>query len=109
MITLTCRGDCAAESWVVLGEVRKVDASGSATTARRAPDDAGRNRGTPCSGARDDGGVAISEASVRRLWHRQGLKLHRVESFTVSHNPDFAEKLEDIVGLYRNPPEHPWC
>jgi transposase len=50
--------------------------------------------------------VGISEASVRRIWHSHGLKPHRVESFKISNDPEFAEKLEDIVGLYLNPPEH---
>jgi len=35
-----------------------------------------------------------------------GLKPHRVETFKISNDPAFAEKLEDIVGLYLNPPEH---
>ena len=35
-----------------------------------------------------------------------GLKPHRVETFKLSNDPRFAEKLEDIVGLYLNPPEH---
>ena len=52
------------------------------------------------------GAVGISEASVRRIWHSHGLKPHRVESFKISRDPEFAEKLEDIVGLYLNPPEH---
>ena len=50
--------------------------------------------------------AGISEASVRRIWRNHGLKPHRVESFKVSNDPAFAEKLEDIVGLYLNPPEH---
>ena len=50
--------------------------------------------------------VGISEASVRRIWHSHGLKPHRVESFKISNDPEFAEKLQDIVGLYLNPPEH---
>jgi hypothetical protein len=49
--------------------------------------------------------VGISEASVRRIWRAQGLKPHRVEIFRISNGPQFTEKLEDIVGLYRNPPE----
>lgn len=48
----------------------------------------------------------ISEASVRRIWKAHGLKPHRVESFKLSNDPRFAEKLEDIIGLYLNPPEH---
>ncbi len=50
--------------------------------------------------------AGISEASVRRIWRAHGLKPHRVESFKISNDPHFAEKLEDIVGLYLNPPQH---
>jgi transposase len=50
--------------------------------------------------------AGISEASVRRIWHAHGLKPHRVQTFKLSNDPQFAEKLEDIVGLYLNPPEH---
>jgi hypothetical protein len=35
-----------------------------------------------------------------------GLKPHRVGTFNISNDPAFAEKLEDIVGRYLNPPEH---
>jgi transposase len=50
--------------------------------------------------------AGVSEASVRRVWHANGLKPHRVETFKFSNDPQFAEKLEDVVGLYLNPPEH---
>ena len=50
--------------------------------------------------------VGISDSSVGRIWRAHGLKPHRVESFKISNDPEFAEKLEDIVGLYLNPPEH---
>src|SRR3954453_10237456 len=50
--------------------------------------------------------VAISEASVRRIWRGNGLKTHLVQTFKVSKDPRFAEKLEGIVGLYLNRPEH---
>ena len=50
--------------------------------------------------------VGISEASVRRIWHSHGLKPHLVATFKVSRDPEFAGKLEAIVGLYLNPPEH---
>lgn len=50
--------------------------------------------------------VGISEASVRRIWRAHGLKPHRVATFQVSNDPAFADKLEAIVGLYLNPPEH---
>jgi transposase len=50
--------------------------------------------------------VGLSEATVRRIWHKHGLKPHLVETFKVSTDPRFAEKLEAVVGLYLNPPEH---
>ena len=50
--------------------------------------------------------MRISKASVSRIWRANGLKPHRVDSFKVSNDPHFADKLEAIVGLYLNPPEH---
>lgn len=50
--------------------------------------------------------TGVSEATVRRIWRRHGLKPHRVRSFKLSTDPHFAEQLEDVVGLYLNPPEH---
>jgi transposase len=50
--------------------------------------------------------MGISDSSVGRIWRAHGLKPHRMDSFKVSNDPQFAEKLEAIVGLYLNPPEH---
>jgi len=50
--------------------------------------------------------AGISEPSVRRIWKKHGLKPHLVRTFKISSDPLFAEKLEDIVGLYLNPPDH---
>jgi transposase len=50
--------------------------------------------------------AGISEATVRRIWRAHGLKPHLVRTFKLSRDPRFTEKLEDIVGLYLNPPEH---
>lgn len=50
--------------------------------------------------------LGVSAASVSRHWRANGLKPHRVETFKVSRDPRFVEKLEDIVGLYLSPPEH---
>jgi transposase len=47
--------------------------------------------------------VGISPASVQRIWSQLGLKPHRVDTFKVSTDPRFAEKLIDVVGLYLNP------
>jgi transposase len=48
----------------------------------------------------------VSDARVARVWRAHGLKPHRFKTFKVSNDPRFAEKLEDVVGLYLNPPEH---
>lgn len=50
--------------------------------------------------------LGISDSSVLRIWRAHGLKPHRVESFKLSNDPEFSEKLEAIVGLYLSPPEH---
>lgn len=50
--------------------------------------------------------VGTSPASVQRVWQSHGLKPHRAETFKLSHDPHFQEKLEDIVGLYIHPPQH---
>lgn len=50
--------------------------------------------------------AGLSEKSVRRIWHKHGLKPHLSRSFKISNDPEFAEKLEAIVGLYLHPPEH---
>ena len=67
-----------------------------------------RNRTTPRTGARAPWRRAsgISEKSVRRIWHPHGLKPHLTRTFKISNDPQFAEKLEAIIGLYLNPPEH---
>jgi len=50
--------------------------------------------------------AGVSEKSVRRIWRQHGLKPHLSRSFKLSNDPEFAEKLEAIIGLYLNPPEH---
>ncbi len=50
--------------------------------------------------------AGVSEATVRRVWRAHGLKPHLSRTFKVSNDPQFAEKLADVVGLYLNPPEH---
>jgi transposase len=50
--------------------------------------------------------MGISDSTVLRIWRAHGLKPHRVETFKISKDPRFAEKLEAIVGLYPHPPEH---
>lgn len=48
----------------------------------------------------------LSEASIRRIWKAHGLKPHLLRTFKLSNDKRFVEKLEDVVGLYLNPPEH---
>lgn len=50
--------------------------------------------------------TGLSEKSVRRIWHAHGLKPHLTRTFKISRDPAFAEKVDAIVGLYLNPPEH---
>ena len=49
--------------------------------------------------------VGISHTSVHNIWRAHGLKPHLVDSFKVSNDPAFAEKVEDVVGLYLDPPD----
>ena len=50
--------------------------------------------------------TGLSEKSIRRIWYKHGLKPHLTRTFKLSNNPRFSEKLEAILGLYLNPPEH---
>ncbi len=50
--------------------------------------------------------VAISLRSVQRIWATHRLQPHRIRTFKRSNDPAFAEKVEDIVGLYMDPPAH---
>jgi transposase len=67
------------------------------------PPPAGRTRWTTRLLANE---VGISKASVSNILRREGLKPHRVRTYKVSRDPQFASKVKDIVGLYLNPPEH---
>jgi len=49
--------------------------------------------------------VGISHTSVQNIWHEHGLKPHLVDTFKVSNDPAFAEKVADVVGLYLDPPD----
>ena len=47
----------------------------------------------------------VSKSTVNRLWQDYNLKPHRTQSFKLSRDIKFLEKLTDVVGLYLNPPE----
>jgi transposase len=48
----------------------------------------------------------VSLRSVQRIWEAHQLAPHRVRSFKLSKDPNFAAKLKDVVGLYVDPPAH---
>src|SRR5437764_1657577 len=50
--------------------------------------------------------LGISKDSVQRIWHRAGLKPHRLERYMASDDPEFERKAADIIGLYLHPPQH---
>jgi transposase len=50
--------------------------------------------------------AGVSPASVQRVWREHRLYPHRVSTFKVSKDPQFLEKLTDVVGLYMNPPDN---
>lgn len=47
----------------------------------------------------------VSKATVNRIWQCHHLQPHRTKSFKLSRDPNFFDKLTDVVGLYLNPPE----
>lgn len=47
----------------------------------------------------------LSQTAVSRIWRAFGLQPHRTETFKLSADPQFVEKVRDVVGLYLNPPE----
>jgi transposase len=49
--------------------------------------------------------TGMSQSSVSRIWRAFGLKPHLVDTFKLSPDPLFVDKVKDIVGLYLNPPE----
>ena len=49
--------------------------------------------------------TGLSRAMISRIWNALGLPPHRTETFKLSADPFFVEKVRDIVGLYLNPPD----
>jgi transposase len=49
--------------------------------------------------------VAVTPDAVMRIWHAFGLQPHRQQTWKLSKDPQFIEKIHDICGLYLNPPE----
>jgi transposase len=49
--------------------------------------------------------VGMSQSAISRIWRAFGLKPHLVDTFKLSTDPQFIEKVRDVVGLYLNPPQ----
>ncbi|HEX2274459.1 MAG TPA: IS630 family transposase [Acidimicrobiales bacterium] len=49
--------------------------------------------------------TGMSQSAISRIWRAFGLKPHLAESFKLSPDPQFVDKVRDIVGLYLNPPD----
>jgi transposase len=49
--------------------------------------------------------AGLSQTAVARIWRAFGLKPHRAETFKLSTDPFFIEKVRDVVGLYLDPPD----
>jgi transposase len=50
--------------------------------------------------------VGLSQSAIVRVWSAFGLKPHKAETFKLSTDPYFVEKVRDVVGLYMSPPEN---
>jgi transposase len=51
------------------------------------------------------GATGMSQSAVSRIWRAFALKPHQTETFKLSPDPQFIDKVRDVVGLYLNPPE----
>src|SRR5215207_9490440 len=49
--------------------------------------------------------TGMSQSAISRIWRAFGLKPHQTEAFKLSPDPQFIDKVRDIVGLYLNPPD----
>jgi transposase len=84
-------------SWLPAGTVAAVVAD----TLQNTPDDGSTHWTTRLMAQRH----GIGKDSVARIWRDHGLKPWKVDTFKVSNDPHFEDKLVDVVGLYLNPPE----
>jgi transposase len=49
--------------------------------------------------------LGMSQSAITRIWHAFGLAPHKLETFKLSRDPLFIDKVRDVVGLYLNPPD----
>src|SRR5262252_5630261 len=50
--------------------------------------------------------TGMSQSAISRIWRAFGLKPHAVETWKLSSDPQFVDKVRDVVGLYMSPPEN---
>jgi len=77
-------------------DVERVLALTLETTPKAATHWSSRDMATTCG---------LSQSTVSRIWRAFGLQPHRTETFKLSQDPLFIEKVRDVVGLYLNPPD----
>jgi transposase len=70
-------------------------------TLEEAPPDGATQWSTRSMAAR----VGLNQTAISRIWRTFGLKPHRIEDFKLSTDPQFIDKVRDVVGLYLNPPD----
>jgi transposase len=85
------------KSWLPAGTVAAVVDD----TLQNKPDDGSTHWTTRLMAKRH----GIGKDTVARIWRDHGLKPWKVDTFKISNDPNFEEKLIDVVGLYVNPPE----
>ena len=88
-----------------LGAPRSVSDEIVSTAIRRTLDDTPKNA-THWSTRTMAKQLGVSASSVGRIWRAFGLKPHRMDSFSLSGDPFFVEKVRDVVGLYMRPPDN---
>jgi transposase len=71
------------------------------TTLEAAPPDGATHWSTRSMAAK----VGLNQTAISRIWRTFGLKPHRIEDFKLSTDPQFIDKVRDVVGLYLNPPD----
>ena len=88
-----------------LGAPRSITDELVATTIRKTLDESPKSA-THWSTRLMANHLGISPSSVSRIWRAFGLKPHRMDSFSLSGDPFFVEKIRDVVGLYMRPPDN---
>ena len=86
--------------------VPPLDRAKVAEVIRRTLDDPPSGEATHWTVRAMAGVSGVSPAKVHEIWQTAGLAPHRVRRFKLSNDPAFAQKVEDVVGLYVDPPAH---